>query len=202
MSGTGAKMAEPAPGSWSRKRLLLLTPLAIFLGLALLFLSQLRAGDPSKLPSVLIDQPVPDFALPQLEGFPGQGLSDEMLADGVHVVNVWASWCGPCRDEHPFLMTLSKDKRFKLAGLNYKDKAENARRFLGALGNPYAAIGVDARGRTTIDWGVYGVPETFIVKDGTIVHKFVGPLSAAAMAENFGPALEKALKMGPAEAAQ
>jgi len=91
-------------------------------------------------------------------------------------------------------MEMGEDERFTLAGLNYKDAAENARRFLGTLGNPYAAIGVDRRGRTAIDWGVYGVPETFIVKDGTIVHKFVGPLSAAAITENFGPALEKALK--------
>ena len=137
---------------------------------------------------------MPDFALPPLEGFPGYGLSDEALAEGVHVVNVWASWCGPCRQEHPFLMALGEDERFTLSGLNYKDAAENARRFLGALGNPYATIGVDAKGRTTIDWGVYGVPETFIVKDGTIVHKFVGPLSEVAIAETFGPALEKTLK--------
>ena len=194
MSETDAKIEAPPPGPWSRKRLVLYLPLAIFLGLALLFMSQLGVRDPSKLPSVLINKPVPEFALPQLEGLPGDGISDEKLAKGVHVVNVWASWCGPCRQEHPFLMTLGEDERFTLAGLNYKDGAENARRFLGALGNPYATIGVDARGRTAIDWGVYGVPETFIVKDGMIVHKFVGPLSAAAIAENFGPALEKALQ--------
>ena len=192
MSETDAKIE--APGPWSRKRLVLFLPLAIFLALALLFLSQLGVRDPSKLPSVLIDKPVPDFALPQLDGFTGGGLSDETLAEGVHIVNVWASWCVPCRQEHPLLMALGEDDRFTVAGLNYKDAAENARRFLGALGNPYAAIGVDAKGRTAIDWGVYGVPETFIVKDGVILHKFVGPLSAAAMAETFGPALEKALK--------
>lgn len=194
MSETSAKIETPAPGSWSRRRFLLFLPLVIFLGLALLFLSRLGAGDPSKLPSVMINKPVPDFALPPLEGFPGDGLSDEALAEGVHVVNVWASWCGPCRQEHPFMMALGEDERFTLSGLNYKDKAENARRFLSTLGNPFAAIGVDAKGRTTIDWGVYGVPETFIVKDGMIVHKFVGPLSAAAMKQNFGPALEKALQ--------
>lgn len=194
MSETSAKIEMPAPGSWSRRRFLLFLPLVIFLGLALLFLSRLGAGDPSKLPSVMINKPVPDFALPPLEGFPGDGLSDEALAEGVHVVNVWASWCGPCRQEHPFMMELGEDERFTLSGLNYKDKAENARRFLSTLGNPFAAIGVDAKGRTTIDWGVYGVPETFIVKDGMIVHKFVGPLSAAAMKQNFGPALEKALQ--------
>jgi len=194
MSETETKIGAPPPGPWSRKRLVLFVPLAAFLGLALLFLSQLGVGDPSKLPSVLINKPVPEFALPQLEGIPGDGLSDEMLGKGVHIVNVWASWCGPCRAEHPFLMVLGEDKRFTLAGLNYKDEAENARRFLGALGDPFATIGVDAKGRTAIDWGVYGVPETFIVKNGTIVHKFVGPLSAEAMAENFRPALEKALQ--------
>jgi cytochrome c biogenesis protein CcmG/thiol:disulfide interchange protein DsbE len=194
MSETDAKIDAQPPGSWSRRRLVLFLPLAVFLGLALLFLARLGAGDPSKLPSVLINKPVPVFELPQLEGFPGGGLSDKKLATGVHVVNVWASWCGPCREEHPFLMTLGEDERFTLAGLNYKDKAENARRFLGTLGNPFATIGVDGKGRSTIDWGVYGVPETFIVKDGTIVHKFVGPLSEAAIAENFGPALEKALQ--------
>ena len=194
MSETEAKIEAQPPGSWSRRRFLLFLPLVIFLGLALLFLSRLGAGDPSKLPSVMINKPVPDFALPPLEGFPGDGLSDEALAEGVHVVNVWASWCGPCRQEHPFMMALGEDERFTLSGLNYKDKAENARRFLSTLGNPFAAIGVDAKGRTTIDWGVYGVPETFIVKDGMIVHKFVGPLSAAAMKQNFGPALEKALQ--------
>ncbi len=92
------------------------------------------------------------------------------------------------------MMELGKDERITLSGLNYKDDAENARRFLGSLGNPYAAVGVDRKGRTAIDWGVYGVPETFIVKDGVIVHKFVGPLTATAMAENFMPALEKALQ--------
>jgi len=194
MSETDAKTEAQPPARWSRKRLVLFVPLAFFLGLALLFLSQLGVRDPSKLPSVLIDKPVPDFALPQLDGYPGDGLSDEKLAKGVHLINVWASWCGPCRQEHPFLMTLGEDKRFTLAGLNYKDEAQNARRFLGALGNPYATIGVDAKGRTAIDWGVYGVPETFIVRDGVIVYKFVGPLSAEAMAENFSPALEKALQ--------
>ncbi len=194
MSDTEAKIEEQPARQPSRMRLVLFLPLAVFLGLALLFLSQLRTGDPSKLPSALINKPVPEFALPQLEDFPGDGLSDEMLAKGVHVINVWASWCGPCREEHPFLMTLGEDKRFNLAGLNYKDAAENARRFLVTLDNPYTTIGVDAKGRTAIDWGVYGVPETFIVKDGTIVHKFVGPLSEAAIAENFGPALEKALQ--------
>jgi cytochrome c biogenesis protein CcmG/thiol:disulfide interchange protein DsbE len=141
----------------------------------------------------LINKPVPQFSLPQLGGIDGDGLSDEVLGSGLHVVNVWASWCQPCRAEHPVLMHLAKDDRFQLAGLNYKDIEENARRFLGNLGNPYRRIGADPKGRSAIDWGVYGVPETFIVKDGVIVYKFIGPLSEDTVKSDFLPALEKAI---------
>jgi cytochrome c biogenesis protein CcmG/thiol:disulfide interchange protein DsbE len=99
----------------------------------------------------------------------------------------------PCRLEHPILAELSADPRFEVVGINYKDVPENAARFLGALGNPFATIGADRQGTTAIDWGVYGVPETFIVKDGIIAHKFIGPLSAEGMVEDFMPALEKTL---------
>jgi cytochrome c biogenesis protein CcmG/thiol:disulfide interchange protein DsbE len=112
------------------------------------------------------------------------------------VVNVWASWCGPCRLEHPILMQLSADKRFTLVGINYKDVPENALRFLGTLGNPFAKNGADRDGKTGIDWGVYGVPETFVVKDGIILHKFIGPLSAEGLANDLMPAVEKALGRG------
>jgi cytochrome c biogenesis protein CcmG/thiol:disulfide interchange protein DsbE len=112
----------------------------------------------------------------------------------VTLVNVWASWCAPCREEHPLLLALSQDKRFSIAGLNYKDKAENARRFLGSLGNPYSAIGVDSAGRTAIDWGVYGVPETFLVgRDGKIAFKHVGPLTEQVVTGSLLPQIEKAL---------
>ena len=177
----------------NRRRLTLLIPLAVFLALAALFYFRLGAGDPSTIPSALLDKPVPDFSLPPIADQLGKGLSDEALAAGVHVVNVWASWCGPCRLEHPILMRLAGDKRFTLVGINYKDVPENATRFLGALGNPFGAIGADRQGTTGIDWGVYGVPETFIVKDGVIVHKFIGPLSEEALAADFLPSLEKAL---------
>ena len=110
------------------------------------------------------------------------------------LVNVWASWCAPCRQEHPLLYELSQDKRFSIAGLNYKDRPENARRFLGELGNPYKAIGVDDAGRAAINWGVYGVPETFLVgKDGKIAYKHVGPLSPESIAGEVMPQIEKAL---------
>ena len=110
------------------------------------------------------------------------GLSGDDLKGGVTVVNVWASWCAPCRQEHPLLMDLAKNPAVRVVGINYKDNPENARRFLGALGNPFAAVGGDPSGRAAIDWGVYGVPETFVVgPDGAIRHKHIGPLTPEAM---------------------
>ncbi len=188
-----AMAAEPAPEK--PRRLLLLLPLVLFLGLAALFLMQLLSGrDVAEIPSALIGQPAPQTSLPPLEGMALPGLASKDFAGKVTVVNVWASWCAPCREEHPVLLALSQDDRFAIAGLNYKDTPENARRFLGGLGNPYAAIGVDTSGRTAIDWGVYGVPETFLVgKDGRIAFKHVGPLSEQAVTAALLPAIEKAL---------
>jgi cytochrome c biogenesis protein CcmG/thiol:disulfide interchange protein DsbE len=170
-----------------RWRLLHLLPVVMFAGLALLFLVRLQAGDPSKVPSALIGRPAPAFALAPLEGLqangrPVPGLSGSDLAGKVTVVNVWASWCAPCRQEHPLLMELAKDPTIRVVGINYKDNPENARRFLGALGNPFAAVGADPNGRAAIDWGVYGVPETFVIgPNGTIRHKQIGPLTPDAM---------------------
>jgi cytochrome c biogenesis protein CcmG/thiol:disulfide interchange protein DsbE len=178
------------------KRLWVLLPLAGFLALAILFMFRLNAGDPSRVPSALLNKPVPDFSLPPIEEGADAGLSSADLSKGVHLINVWASWCGPCRLEHPILMQLSADKRFTLVGINYKDVPENALRFLGTLGNPFAKNGADRDGKTGIDWGVYGVPETFVVKDGVIVHKFIGPLSEKGLANDLMPAIEKALGRG------
>ncbi|HEY6630011.1 MAG TPA: DsbE family thiol:disulfide interchange protein [Rhizobiaceae bacterium] len=182
--------ASPKP-----RRLVVLLPLLLFLGLAALFLIQLLSGrDVAEIPSALIGQPAPETNLPPLDGVALPGLDSKDFAGKVTLVIVWASWCGPCRDEHPMLLALSQDKRFGIAGLNYKDAPENARRFLGSLGNPYSAIGVDGAGRTAIDWGVYGVPETFLVgKDGKIAFKHVGPLSEQAIMSALLPAIEKAL---------
>jgi cytochrome c biogenesis protein CcmG/thiol:disulfide interchange protein DsbE len=180
----------------STRRAWLLLPLVVFLALVALFYFRLGVGDPSRIPSALLNKPVPDFSLPPIEEGLGVGLSDQDLSRGVHVVNVWASWCGPCRLEHPILMRLSADTRFDVVGINYKDVPENAQRFIGALGNPFDKIGADREGKTGIDWGVYGVPETFIVKDGIIVHKFIGPLSEQGLAAEFIPAIEKALAPG------
>jgi len=180
--------AAPRP-----RRLFVLLPLILFAALAAVFFVRLKAGDPSNLPSALIGRPIPTFSLPGLDG--GKGLSDADLRDGkLTLVNVFASWCGPCHEEHPFLMELAKDSRFRLVGINYKDQTENARRFLGAKGNPFAAIGVDSNGRTAIDWGVYGVPESFLVRgDGTIAYKLVGGVTAESLAGKLEPEIKKAL---------
>lgn len=177
------------------RRLIVLLPLLIFLGLAGLFLAQLLSGrDVSEVPSALIGLPAPQTNLPALEGINLPGLESKSFAGKVTLVNVFASWCAPCREEHPVLLALSQDKRFVMAALNYKDQPENARRFLGEVGNPYQAIGVDAAGRTAIDWGVYGVPETFVIgKDGKIAYKHVGPLTPESARDLLLPQIEKAL---------
>jgi len=184
-----------------RRTILVLLPLIVFTGLAALFLIRLESGvDPDLIPSALVGKPAPDFDLPPLDGLtannqPIPGLKKADLLGHVSLVNVFASWCGPCRQEHGELEELAKDTRFRLVGINYKDKPENARRFLDELGNPYAAIGVDARGRTGIDWGVYGVPETFVVgPDGVIRYKFIGPIGEDGLATVLKPEIEKALR--------
>ena len=174
-------------------RWLLFLPLVAFVGLAALFLIRLYAGDASLLPSALIGRPVPHFDLPPVAGVATQGLSDADLRQGrVTLVNVFASWCVPCHAEHPVLMQIAGDAQLKdrvsLVGLAYKDEPENTRRFLGRGGNPFARIGVDASGRTGIDFGVYGVPETYVIKpDGTIAYRFVGPLSEQSFREVLLP---------------
>jgi cytochrome c biogenesis protein CcmG/thiol:disulfide interchange protein DsbE len=177
------------------RRIAITLPLVGFVALATLFFFRLGAGDPSKLPSVLIGKPAPADPLPALDGLvrdnaPVPGLDPKTFHGNVTVVNVWASWCVPCRDEAAELMKLAEDKRFRIVGINYKDETENARRFLGRFGNPYAAVGVDKNGRAAIDWGVYGVPETFVVgREGKIVFKLVGPVT-----EGNLPALRQELE--------
>jgi cytochrome c biogenesis protein CcmG/thiol:disulfide interchange protein DsbE len=184
----------------TRRNILVLLPLLAFLALAALFLYRLSAGDPSNLPSALIGHPAPKTDLPPLAGIDRDGkavpgLSNATFDGAVTLVNVWASWCVPCRDEVPFLEQLSKDKRFHLVGINYKDAAADARRFLARFGNPFTAVGVDGTGRTSIDWGVYGVPENFLIgRDGHIAYKLVGPITADNLAKVLEPEIEKALK--------
>lgn len=180
------------------RRLAVLLPLLLFLGLAGLFLAQLTSGrDGAAVPSALIGAPAPATVLPPLEGLGLPGLDLAAARGTVTLVNVWASWCPPCREEHPVLMALAEDPRFSIVGLNYKDRPENARRFLGDLGNPFDAVGVDQAGRAAIEWGVYGVPETFLIgRDGTIRYKHVGPISPDAARNVLMPEIEKALAEG------
>ena len=206
LAGRPALGAAPSQKIKARRNWLVALPLLLFGGLAAVFLTQLVAGnDPSKIPSVLIGKTAPETKLPPLEGIktatgeatPGLDLTG--FGDGrPTLVNVFASWCAPCREEHPLLMELGRDPRFKLVAINYKDKPENARKFLAALGNPYAAIGVDPQGATTIDWGVYGVPETFLVApDGEIVYKQTGPFTQQSIETGLMPALKKAMAREP-----
>lgn len=158
-------------------------PLIVFALLAGLFWFRLGSGDPSRIPSALIGRPAPQTTLPALQGLTAdgvqvQGLDPASFKGQVSVVNVWASWCVPCHDEAPLLLQLAQDKRIRVVGINYKDADDNARRFLGRYGNPFSAVGVDANGRAAIEWGVYGVPETFVIgRDGTIVYKLIGPIT-------------------------
>lgn len=184
----------------NRARLLLLAPLAIFAALAGVFALRVSDGaDRSVVPSALIDAPAPQVALPPLlDALPG--LSPALFEGRVSLVNVFASWCAPCRVEHPLLMQIADTEGLQVIGLNYKDRIPAARDFLAELGNPYGAIGVDTDGRAGIEWGVYGVPETFVVgPDGAIRAKHVGPLTEAAMAGPFGETL-RALLAAPAPA--
>lgn len=177
-----------------RRSWLPLLPVVLFVGLAALFLKGLQDGDPSRLPSALIGRPVPDFSLPPLEGTGLPGLDTLNLREGeTAVVNVWSSWCGPCRVEHPLLMELKSRGDLRLVGINYKDVPANARRFLASLGQPFSAIGVDQSGRTAIDLGVYGVPETFVIDGKGIVRfKWPGPLSPDIIRSGLEPAIAAA----------
>jgi cytochrome c biogenesis protein CcmG, thiol:disulfide interchange protein DsbE len=177
----------------NRTRIITTLPVLLFVALALLLFKGL-SGDPSTLPSTLINRATPEFTLPAVAGLDRPGLNSSELRQGkVTVVNIWASWCGPCREEHPVLMELAKRSDITLVGINNKDDAANAVRFLGALGQPFAAVGADTTGRTTIDWGGYGVPETFIVDgEGIIRYKHVGPLAADALTGRFAEELKKA----------
>jgi cytochrome c biogenesis protein CcmG, thiol:disulfide interchange protein DsbE len=194
-------MSEPVTDALPRgQRWLVALPLIGFAALAGLFLLRLYGGDPSKIPSALIGRPAPQTTLPPLEGLKREGVQvpgfePAMFKDKVSVVNVWASWCVPCHDEAPLLTELGNDKRLQIVGINYKDAPDNARRFLGRYGNPFSVVGVDGNGRASIEWGVYGVPETFVVgREGTIVYKMVGPVTPANFDGVLKVEIEKALK--------
>src|ERR1700680_4811956 len=182
-----------------RNRLLLPLPLIGLLALAALFLLRPGSRDPARIPSALIGRPAPMTSLPPVlglerDGQPLPGLDPAEFQGHVSLVNVWASWCVPCHDEVPFLQQLAQDPRIRLVGINYKDQPDNARRFLNRYGNPFAAAGADDNGRAAIEWGVYGVPETFLVgRDGRIAYKLVGPNKAENFERVLLPELQKVL---------
>jgi cytochrome c biogenesis protein CcmG/thiol:disulfide interchange protein DsbE len=188
---------QPGSSSW-----LMALPLVAFVALAAIFWFRLGSGDPSRIPSALIGHKAPQTALPPLAGLAIDGAAvpglDPAAFEGkVSVVNVWASWCVPCHDEAPLFTQLGRDKRLQLIGINYKDAPDNARRFLGRYGNPFGIVGVDGNGRAAIEWGVYGVPETFIVgREGTIVYKMVGPVTPENIDSVLKVEIDKALRAG------
>ena len=197
-------MSETASGNSERRprRFIVLAPLILFAGITALFLVRLNAGDPSLIPSALIGHPVPQTALPPIAGLKRDGAAvpgvDPVSFKGaVTVVNVWASWCVPCHDEAPLLMQLAQDQRLRVIGIDYKDDADNARRFLGRYGNPFAAAGADQNGRAAIEWGVYGVPETFVIgRNARIAYKLVGPITPDNFQSILAPQIDKALAAG------
>lgn len=196
MSETSRDTAPP------KRRWLVALPLVIFAALAALFWVRLGDRDVSRIPSALIGRPAPQTTLPALaeltrNGIAVPGIDAETFKGKVSLVNVWASWCVPCHEEAPLLTALAGDTRIQIVGINYKDQPDNARRFLGRYGNPFTAVGSDANGRAAIDWGVYGVPETFVIdRKGTIAFKLIGPITPNNLETVLKPEIEKALHSG------
>ncbi len=189
MSDEVTSTAKPA-ASVNWRRVLVLVPVlsfaivAVILGWGLTIASR-------DIPSSLIGRPIPQFSLPPIEGRK-LGLSSNDLLGDVSLINVFASWCTACRLEHPLLMQLSKDRRVAIHGLNYKDQPAHALAWLAELGDPYTRIGSDLNGRVAIDWGIYGVPETFVISsDGTIAYKHIGPVTEQALQETILPLVAK-----------
>lgn len=179
--------------------ILAIVPLAVFAIIALtagkmLYDQDFNGKNISEIPSALIGTKAPMLDLPALEGSNLPALTTAAISGKLTLVNVFASWCIPCREEHPILKALSQDPRLNIVAINYKDRNDNALRFLGELGNPYKAIGTDPSGKAAIDWGVYGIPESYLVgPDGTILYKKVGPFDPTSLEKGLYPAMEKAL---------
>jgi cytochrome c biogenesis protein CcmG, thiol:disulfide interchange protein DsbE len=187
---TALRSHTPQANEHPATRLRFLAPIAAFAGLMLTFVWALNR-DPSTIPSALIGQQVPQFALPAVQGR-ALGLASADLEGEVSLVNVFASWCVACREEHPLLMRMKADGLLPIHGLNYKDEPDSAAGWLNTMGDPYTRTGADRNGRVAIDWGVYGVPETFVIaKDGRIAHKQIGPLTPEALEETILPLVRR-----------
>ena len=186
-----ATSASAAPdGSPPARRVVFVIPLIIFLGLVIAFAWGLTR-DASTIPSALIGKPVPQFSLPPVKGRT-LGLASSHLTGEVSLVNVFASWCVACREEHPLFMQLKADGVVPIHGLNYKDQPDNAARWLNTMGDPYTRTGADIAGRVAIEWGVYGVPETFVItKDGRIAYKHIGALTPKVLEGNVLPLIRR-----------
>lgn len=185
--------------SKDKSTIMRLLPVLVFAGIAGFFGLALLTAEPSRVPSTLIGKTVPQSTFPALadlsdDGKPVPGFTTADLATGKPtVVNYWASWCAQCVEEHPLLDKLAATSGAAVFGVNYKDTDVAARRYLGRYGNPYAAVGTDTSGRTAIDWGVYGMPETFVIDgQGRIVYKHIGPISPESIESKILPAIEKA----------
>jgi len=189
MSAASELTHQKRPG----RRPAFLVPLLVFAAMAVLFGIGLGL-DPRTIPSPLIGKPVPQFDLPPVKGR-SLGLATRDLKGEVSLVNVFASWCTACREEHPLLIRMTRDKLVPIHGLNYKDRPQDAERWLAELGDPYLRTGADVSGRVGIDWGVYGVPETFVVdREGRIAYKHIGVLTPKALEETIMPLVEKLRK--------
>jgi len=168
-----------------------LLPIGLFGLLVAVFLIGL-GKDPTLVPSPLVGKPAPEFTLPRLDN-PAQTLGRSDLLGKTSLVNVWGTWCSGCRQEHETLLALARDGGIPIFGINWKDDPQLAREWLTTLGNPYVAVGVDQDGRTAINWGVYGAPETFLIgPDGTVLYKHIAPLTLDVWREQFLPIIAAA----------
>lgn len=167
-----------------------LLPLVAVIGLIVFLVIGLTRGDPRALPSPFIGKPAPEFELPTLKD-PARTVGSSDLAGDMALVNVWATWCVGCREEHPFLLQLAAEDSIPIYGINWRDTRPEAMTWIQQLGDPYIASGFDGSGRVGIDWGVYGAPETFLVNaDGIVLHKHLGPLNRQAWERDFLPLIE------------
>lgn len=190
---------SPSPGRRFASPAFLL-PLLVFVAIGIFFGIGLTR-DPREIPSPLIGRPVPAFSLPAVQGR-SLGLASDDLRGDVSLVNVFASWCAACREEHPLLMEIKAASTVPVHGLNYKDRPGDAAAWLDKLGDPYTRTGADVNGRVGIDWGVYGVPETFVIdRDGRIAYKHIGPITPAAWNEKLLPLIRRLQAKAPEQPA-